>query len=222
MWFRQVINKYKDFDVTTAVQSYDILGKHLYEFPRSEGETIPEIFTVIFNYFERNEDHMKQEGIFRLAGNKKLIKEIEQEIFQGNYAFLATVDDPLSVAVFLKRILREMGEPLWTFEYYSRFKDINDETWSWVEEKVEKAYELVEKLPELNKETFKALLSFLYNLSQYENDNKMKPNNFAIVFSPNLFRGFEVTQNDMIYAQVVVKTLTLMIKHYAEYDNNNI
>lgn len=48
-------SKYKDFDVTNAVQTYDILGKHLYEFPKSEGEIIPDVFTTIFSYFYSNE-----------------------------------------------------------------------------------------------------------------------------------------------------------------------
>ena len=48
-------SKYKDFDVTKAVQTYDILGKHLYEFPKSDGEIIPDVFTTIFSYFQSNE-----------------------------------------------------------------------------------------------------------------------------------------------------------------------
>jgi len=113
-----------------------------------------------------------------------------------------------------------MGEPLWTFEYYAYFKDINDETWEWPEEKVAKAYKLVDSLPELNKNTFIALLQFLYSISQHEDKNKMKANNIAIVFAPNLFKAFEVTPNDMIYAQVLVKTLTLMISNYPDYSNS--
>jgi len=48
----------------------------------------------------------------------------------------------------------------------------------------------------------------------------MKANNIAIVFAPNLFKAFEVTPNDMIYAQVLVKTLTLMISNYPDYSNS--
>jgi hypothetical protein len=73
---------------------------------------------------------------------------------------------------------------------------------------------LVDKLPALNRDTFRALLSFLNTLTLYNADNKMKANNLAIVFAPNLFKAYEVTPNDMIYAQVLVKTLTLMIANY--------
>ena len=48
-------SKYKDFDISKAVQSYDISGKHIYEFPKSEGEIIPDVFTMIFSYFQSNE-----------------------------------------------------------------------------------------------------------------------------------------------------------------------
>lgn len=48
-------SKYKDFDISTAIQTYDILGKHLYEFPKSEGEIIPDVFTMIFSYFHSNQ-----------------------------------------------------------------------------------------------------------------------------------------------------------------------
>jgi hypothetical protein len=206
--------KYKDFDITTAVKTYDIYKKHISEFARDEGDMIPDVFNVIFSYFERNEKHMKAEGIFRLAGNKETMKDIENHLFDGDYFYLGNIEDPLTVAVFLKKVLREMGEPLCTFDAYIRFKDINDETWSWIGEKVERAYKLVDNLPVLNRDTFRALLSFLNTLTLYSEDNKMRANNLAIVFAPNIFTAYEVTPNDMIYAQVLVKTLTLMITNY--------
>jgi hypothetical protein len=206
--------KYKDFDISTAVKTYDIYKKHISEFARGEGDIIPDVFNVIFSYFERNEKHMKAEGIFRLAGNKETMKDIENHLFDGDYFYLGNIKDPVTVAVFLKKVLREMGEPLCTFDAYIRFKDINDETWTWSGEKVEKAYNLIDNLPVLNRDTFRALLSFLNTLTLYSEDNKMRANNLAIVFAPNIFTAYEVTPNDMIYAQVLVKTLTLMITNY--------
>jgi hypothetical protein len=105
-------SKYKDFDLSTAVQGYEILGKHIYEFPRDEGELVPEIFTVLFSYFERNEAHISTEGLFRIAGNKETMKEIEKEMEKGNYFYLGNIQDPLSVAGYMKKVFREMGEPL--------------------------------------------------------------------------------------------------------------
>jgi len=78
-------SKYKNFDISTAIQTYDILGKHISEFPRGEEEAIPEIFTVIFSYFQMNKKHINTEGIFRLSGSKERLKEIEADIYKGKY-----------------------------------------------------------------------------------------------------------------------------------------
>lgn len=205
--------KYLSFDPLTAVQTHDVMGKHIYEFQRSEGDNVPEIFQLIFNYYEQNEEYIKTEGVFRLAANKDTLAELENKMKEGEYDYLTTVEDPLTVGVYLKKLFREMGEPLWTFELYTKFKDINDEHWKDNNEKVELARELIEELPEVNRDTFKALLNFLYMFTEYQEFNKMKSKNLAIVFAPNLFRAFEVTPNDMIYAQVLVKTLELMIEY---------
>jgi len=47
----------------------------------------------------------------------------------------------------------------------------------------------------------------------FEESNKMSAANLAIVFAPNLFKPFELTQNDLIYAVIFVKVLTIMINN---------
>lgn len=130
--FKKVIvstsdSKYRKFDSEAAVQTYDIIGKHISEFKRADGDLVPEIFLLLFNYFEQNEVFMKTEGVFRLAADKELLDTIEERMKEGDYEYLATVTDPLTVAVYLKKVFREMGEPLCTFDLYTKFKDINEE-----------------------------------------------------------------------------------------------
>ena len=215
---KKVINysseeKYRDFDTKNAIQTCDIMGKHISEFKRAENDTVPEVFHLLFNYFEENEEYIKREGVFRLAANKDLLDDINTHMKEGDYDFLASVDDPLTVAVYLKKVFGNMGEPICTFELYTRFKDINDENCQDLNEKIEMANELLNELPTVNRDTFKALLNFLYMFTEYGEFNKMKSKNMAIVFAPNLFRAYEVTPNDMIYAQVMVKTLEIMIDY---------
>ena len=66
--------------------------------------------------------------VFTTNKNKETLKDIENHLFDGDYFYLGNINDPVTVAVFLKKVLREMGEPLCTFDAYIRFKDINDET----------------------------------------------------------------------------------------------
>ena len=58
-------SNYKDFDAGKAKMTYDIMGKHITEFRRREEDEIPEIFILLTQYFETNEEYMKLEGIFR-------------------------------------------------------------------------------------------------------------------------------------------------------------
>ena len=44
--------RYKDFDVETAEQSTVFMKKHIYEFQRGPDDDIPEIFTLLFHYFD--------------------------------------------------------------------------------------------------------------------------------------------------------------------------
>lgn len=95
-------SKYEDFDPDTAVQTYDIIGKHISEFKRDEGENVPEIIQLVFSYFEQNEEYMKVQGIFRLSADTDLLQEIEEQLKAGNYEFLQSVTDPVTVAVYIK------------------------------------------------------------------------------------------------------------------------
>lgn len=47
-----------------------------------------------------------------------------------------------------------MGEPLCTYELYTRFKDINDENWKNLDEKIDLANEILDSLPAINRDTF--------------------------------------------------------------------
>lgn len=53
---KEVIEKgddqYLDFHRDQAVQTYDVLGKHIYEFKRKSDDDIPEIFVLLVAYFE--------------------------------------------------------------------------------------------------------------------------------------------------------------------------
>ncbi len=44
----------------------------------------------------------------------------------------------------------------------------------------------------------------------------MNLHNMATVITPNLFRPFELTANDLIFAQHLVETFKIMMTHYRE------
>lgn len=69
--------RYHNFDLRTAVQSTDLIGKHVYEFKRKENELVPEIFILLITYFEVNPYLLKTEGLFRVAASLDKIDELQ-------------------------------------------------------------------------------------------------------------------------------------------------
>ena len=79
-------------------------------------QEVPLIFEVLAGFFLNNEEMIKTEGIFRINGSEKKIRELELHLSQGNYNFLTKVEKPHTVTNYWKRALREMKEPLIPFE----------------------------------------------------------------------------------------------------------
>ena len=102
------------------MQTFDIIGKHIYEFKNKGGDSVPDVFILLISFFEMHPELYKTEGLFRINGSSDLITELQCHITQGNYYFLTTLsEEPHVVANFLKKILRNMGEPLCTYALYT-------------------------------------------------------------------------------------------------------
>ena len=82
-------------------------------------ERAPLIFYLIAGYFRENEGvNMHQEGLFRLAASTADVYKFEINMAAGNYGHVAEVKNPHVVSNYLKRLLREMKDPLVPFEQY--------------------------------------------------------------------------------------------------------
>uniref|UniRef100_A0A3B3ZL15 Rho-GAP domain-containing protein n=1 Tax=Periophthalmus magnuspinnatus TaxID=409849 RepID=A0A3B3ZL15_9GOBI len=62
---------------------------------------------------------MKEEGLFRLAAAASVVKRLKTCLDQGKVDHSEFSMDPHAVAGALKSYLRELPEPLMTFELYS-------------------------------------------------------------------------------------------------------
>lgn len=133
----------------------------------------------------------------------------------GNYSYLTQLeDDPHVVANFLKKVLKYMGEPLCTFDLYVRFRDLSDVTQE--EEKLKRLKEICGFLPLINRNVFIFIIKFFRKVIEQSASNRMNLHNLATVVTPNLFRPFELTANDLIFAGGLVETFKIMINRYRE------
>ncbi|KAK2820856.1 hypothetical protein Q5P01_023815 [Channa striata] len=127
---------------------------------------------------------MKEEGVLRLAAAASMVKRLKMCLDQGVVDHSEFSMDPHAVAGALKCYLRELPEPLMTFDLYNDwFKAAGEKD---LTEKLEQFRILLRKLPPENYNNLRYLVQFLYLLSEQQAINKMTPSNIAIVLGPNL------------------------------------
>uniref|UniRef100_A0A336KVQ1 CSON001076 protein n=1 Tax=Culicoides sonorensis TaxID=179676 RepID=A0A336KVQ1_CULSO len=169
-------------------------------------------------------DVIDTEGIFRRSGNKNRINELKEIINTGKEVQLCD-ENTHDVSSLLKTFLRELQEPLLTFELYDEIIEFLN----WPKDERSRNVKLIlrEKLPVENYELFKYLVEFLVKVMDRKDFNKMTSSNLAIVFAPNLiyaknnqmsldevapinaFVDFVLQNHEDIYIMDINKTETL-------------
>ncbi|XP_041830178.1 rho GTPase-activating protein 44-like isoform X5 [Melanotaenia boesemani] len=127
---------------------------------------------------------MQEEGLFRIAPSASKLKKLKASLDCGVLDVQEYSADPHAIAGALKSYLRELPEPLMTFELYNDWiqaSNIQDP-----EKRLQALLGACEKLPPANNNNFKYLIKFLSKLTEYQDVNKMTPGNIAIVLGPNL------------------------------------
>ncbi|XP_053551172.1 rho GTPase-activating protein 17 isoform X2 [Bombina bombina] len=130
------------------------------------------------------ETGMKEEGLFRIAAGASKLKKLKAALDCSTSQLEEFYSDPHAVAGALKSYLRELPEPLMTFNLYEEWiqaGNIPDQSL-----KLQALWVVCQKLPKPNLENFKYLVKFLAKLSHSSDINKMTPSNIAIVLGPNL------------------------------------
>ncbi|GCC30251.1 hypothetical protein chiPu_0008699 [Chiloscyllium punctatum] len=130
------------------------------------------------------EKGMKEEGLFRLAAAASVLKRLKSALDSGTFDPDEFKSDPHAVAGALKSYLRELPQPLMTFDLYDEWFQAASE--KDLPKKVERLREVCTKLPPESYNNLRYLIKFLAKLAEYQEVNKMSPSNIAIVLGPNL------------------------------------
>ncbi|XP_058857949.1 rho GTPase-activating protein 1 [Acipenser ruthenus] len=147
-------------------------------------EPIPLVMRETIGYLKEN--GMCTEGIFRRSGNVNLVREIQNKYNTGVPVSFYQYEDVHLPAVILKTFLRELPEPLLTFQLYNDIVNFHN-----VEEgaKVSIVRSMLGTLPKENSASLRYLIQFLAQVSGQCDSNKMNNMNLAVVFGPNLLWG---------------------------------
>ncbi|RIA88874.1 hypothetical protein C1645_739054 [Glomus cerebriforme] len=175
-------------DSVDNVNCTSIFGNDLTKQSELEGDDIPYVVQKCIKAVEIR--GMDYEGIYRKVGGALQVRAIISAFEKGEEIDLDDPDlinDISAVTSVFKQYLRELPNPLFTYELYSSFLDLvhmpNNE------EKIEKFRELLLQLPKVNYATIKYLIEHLYRVKQFEAENLMTAKNLSLVFGPTLFRG---------------------------------
>uniref|UniRef100_A0A8C7UPP5 SH3-domain binding protein 1 n=1 Tax=Oncorhynchus mykiss TaxID=8022 RepID=A0A8C7UPP5_ONCMY len=150
---------------------------HLYDSGREIAVPIQECVHMLLH------TGMREEGLFRLAAAASAVKRLKSSL-DGGVMNHSEFTDPHAVAGALKSYLRELPEPLMTFELYNDWFQAAGE--KELTDKLEQFKIVLKKLPSENYNNLRYLVQFLSCLSEQQAVNRMSPSNIAIVLGPNL------------------------------------
>ncbi|XP_062931988.1 SH3 domain-binding protein 1 isoform X1 [Cynocephalus volans] len=154
------------------------LGTHLQELGRDIALPIEACVMMLLS------EGMKEEGLFRLAAGASVLKRLKQTMASDPHSLEEFCSDPHAVAGALKSYLRELPEPLMTFDLYDdwmRAASLKEPG-----ARLEALREVCSRLPRENLSNLRYLMKFLARLAEEQEVNKMTPSNIAIVLGPNL------------------------------------
>ncbi|XP_062301543.1 rho GTPase-activating protein 1-like [Scomber scombrus] len=149
-----------------------------------DNDSVPVVMTDTISFL--SEQGLEIEGIFRRSANVTLVKEVQLKYNSGTAVDFKEMEDVHLAAVILKTFLRELPEPLLTYQLYN---DIVNFTSVSSDSQVTVMKTLVESLPEENYKSLRYLITFLAQVSANSEVNKMTNSNLAVVFGPNLLWG---------------------------------
>jgi len=169
---------------------------------------VPKFIISALEYIQINA--LDEEGLFRISGSLETIKTMRNEIDKGiEMDFTKSATSPHNVTGLVKLFLREMPEPLLTFELYEEFLDVVG-----IEnqlQKLEKLSSVIGLLPSAAKSILKLLLPFFAQVLQHTKQNKMSLQNLSIVFGPSFLRPKEETFQSMFDAVRINEVTSLLI-----------
>ncbi|KAG1967154.1 rho GTPase-activating protein [Pimephales promelas] len=160
------------------------------------------------------ETGMQEEGLFRIAAGASKLKKLKAALDCSTSQLEEFYSDPHAVAGALKSYLRELPEPLMSYQLYEEW--IQASSISDSDKRLQALWVVCDMLPKPNKNNFRYLIKFLAKLALESDINKMTASNISIVLGPNLLWAktegsfAEMAATTSVH---VVSIIELMINH---------
>lgn len=146
------------------------------------GQTIPPVVQQTVEFIRGHA--LDSEGIFRRTANAAVLKDVQSRLNNGETINFVEFNDVTIAAVALKTFLRELKEPILTFELYEPIIRLHGQEKD--EQLLQAKRMLREELPEVNYTVLKYILDLLVEVAAHSDKNLMTTVNLSICFGPNL------------------------------------
>ncbi|KAK6172262.1 hypothetical protein SNE40_015960 [Patella caerulea] len=160
------------------------LGEHLL----NSGHDVPLVLKSCTEVIERDGI---VDGIYRLSGITSNIQKLRLAFDEDCVPDLRDdcyLQDIHSISSLLKMYLRELPNPLLTYQLYDKFADaVRDE-----DNKLLRIHDVVQQLPPPHYRTTEYLMKHLARVAEHSHETGMHSKNLAIVWAPNLLRSKEL------------------------------
>ncbi|XP_032943778.1 rho GTPase-activating protein 28 isoform X5 [Rhinolophus ferrumequinum] len=172
---------------------------------------------VLQKFFEKVEESgLESEGIFRLSGCTAKVKQYREELDAKFNADKFKWDKMChrEAAVMLKAFFRELPTSLFPVEYIPAFITLM-ERGPHIKVQFQALHLMVMALPDANRDTAQALMTFFNKVIANESKNRMSIWNISTVMAPNLFfsRSKHSDYEELLLANTAAHIIRLMLKY---------
>ncbi|XP_062255594.1 unconventional myosin-IXAa isoform X4 [Platichthys flesus] len=170
----------KKFDPELSSRQFGVEVSRL----TSDERTVPLVVEKLINYIEMH--GLYTEGIFRKSGSTNKIKELKLGLDTDVDSMNLDDYNIHVIASVFKQWLRDLPNPLMTFELYEEFlrgMGLQDK-----KEMIRGVYSVIDQLSRTHLNTLERLIFHLVRIALQEDTNRMSANALAIVFAPCILR----------------------------------
>ncbi|XP_034076890.1 unconventional myosin-IXAa isoform X4 [Gymnodraco acuticeps] len=170
----------KKFDPELSSRQFGVEVSRL----TNDERTVPLVVEKLINYIEMH--GLYTEGIYRKSGSTNKIRELKQGLDTDVDSMNLDEYNIHVIASVFKQWLRDLPNPLMTFELYDEF--IRTMVLQDKKELIRGVYSIIDQLSRTHLNTLERLIFHLVRVSLQEDTNRMSANALAIVFAPCILR----------------------------------
>jgi len=191
-----------------------VFGLPLHQF-QAQARFVPHVVNDCISFI-RHPNNITQEGIFRIPGSKQAIEAVKA-LYKGvedRHNLQAVESCTVHVAAdVLKQFFAQLPEPLLTHNLYDPMMAVYDKAGDSDHPYCDDIKSLLATVPPFNKLVFAVLMSFLKDVNEHSEKNKMHSSNLGLIFGPSLLKPL-VSTNFTLMDLRRCEITSYIIDHY--------